>query len=186
MSEYLQELGEALLGLDYAIGGAVAQAMHGYGRMTSDIDVFVQKEGARAVLKALRGRGFVIEPIHDSMHYAAHLPRFEHLYPEVRVDILVAHADPEWSAVALPNELTFQGVKLRVMPVELLALTRFYSTEPRHRADLAQLLERRLFDVTATTRILRRMDTESATAWHELLKELRTPIPARPRPRRSR
>lgn len=185
MREYIQQIAGSLIDLDYAIGGAVAQALYGYGRMSTDVDVFVTPEDARAALEKMKCDGWLVEMMAPEIHYSACLPKYRHLYPEVRVDLLVASSDPEWSGASLPHNIDFEGTRVQVMPPELLALTRFYSSEPKHRGDLEQLLQRKLFDVTSATRILNRMDPESVRAWRSLVRELSQPHVPRPRPRRS-
>lgn len=186
MREYILATAKALHEHDYCFAGAVAQAFYGYARMTADVDVFVTPEVAYVVLRALRTAGFIVDVMAESTHYAAHLPSWAHLYPEVRVDVLVASSDPEWSAAKLPCEMTFEGAKVHVMPAELLALSRFYSDEPRHKQDLAELLSRQLFDPAAAARIMARMDRDSLHAWKETVRELSTKTQAPRRPLRAR
>lgn len=185
MREYIQQVASSLATLDYAIGGAVAQALYGYGRMSPDVDVFVTPEHAGAALHELKLHGWQVEVMAPHIHYSAYLPKYRHLYPEVRVDLLVASSDPEWSGATLSNEVDFDGTWVKVLPAELLALTRFYSSEPKHRGDLEQLLQRKLFDVSSATRILSRMDPESVRAWRSMVRELLQPPNPRPRPRRA-
>ena len=48
-------------GIDYAIVGAVALAIHGAPRATTDVDLLVQPDSLEPVLESARGCGFRIE-----------------------------------------------------------------------------------------------------------------------------
>jgi hypothetical protein len=50
-------------GLPYALAGAVALAVHGVPRATTDIDLLVARPDLDPVLEVARGRGFVIEAL---------------------------------------------------------------------------------------------------------------------------
>lgn len=60
-SELLVELERQ--GVQYAIAGAVALAIHGVPRATTDIDLLVRPAAVPAVLEAARARGFDIEAL---------------------------------------------------------------------------------------------------------------------------
>jgi hypothetical protein len=46
------------LGIPYAIAGGMALFMHGYQRMTVDVDILVAKEDLKRIHEALEGRGY--------------------------------------------------------------------------------------------------------------------------------
>lgn len=46
------------LGIPYAIAGGMALFMHGYRRMTEDVDILVAKEDIKRIHEALEGRGY--------------------------------------------------------------------------------------------------------------------------------
>ena len=48
-------------GLDYAIAGAIALAIHGAPRATSDIDLLVLPDALESILAVARSRGFNVE-----------------------------------------------------------------------------------------------------------------------------
>lgn len=171
-------------GIDWAIGGAIAQTIHGYERATTDLDVFVHVGQYKLALASLRGAGMQIETLMPEIHYAAHLPKYASLYPEVRIDVLVPSDDPEWSAVAVPDEVDFEGLKLNVFPVVLLALTRFYSDQARHAHDLAALVQLKLFDPREAREILTAMDPERLPEWEALMVSLAAPKLPRQKPNR--
>ncbi|MBK9259001.1 MAG: nucleotidyltransferase family protein [Polyangiaceae bacterium] len=47
------------LGIPYAIAGGMALFMHGYQRMTVDVDILVSKEDIKRIHEALEGRGYL-------------------------------------------------------------------------------------------------------------------------------
>jgi hypothetical protein len=49
--------------IPYAVAGAIALAIHGVPRATTDIDLLVRPEDLEAVRKVARGRGFTIEAL---------------------------------------------------------------------------------------------------------------------------
>jgi hypothetical protein len=51
----------SLAGVEYAVCGGVALAIHGYPRFTKDIDLLVREEDLDAVRKAVAARGFTVE-----------------------------------------------------------------------------------------------------------------------------
>jgi hypothetical protein len=48
-------------GVDYALCGGLAVALHGHVRATRDIDVMIRRDDFDAARAALRGRGFVLD-----------------------------------------------------------------------------------------------------------------------------
>jgi hypothetical protein len=50
-------------GIPYAIAGAVALAVHGVPRATTDLDLLVQPGDVEAVLAAARARGFTVQAL---------------------------------------------------------------------------------------------------------------------------
>lgn len=47
------------LGIPYAIAGGMALFMHGYRRMTEDVDILVAREDIKRIHEALEGRGYL-------------------------------------------------------------------------------------------------------------------------------
>lgn len=50
-------------GIDYAVVGAIALAVHGAPRATTDIDLLIRPEDLAAAMAAARTRGFTIEAL---------------------------------------------------------------------------------------------------------------------------
>ena len=57
----IQALGDR--GIEYALVGAIALAVHGAPRATTDIDLLVRRESLEAILEQTRERGFLFEAL---------------------------------------------------------------------------------------------------------------------------
>src|SRR3972149_7199740 len=148
----------------YAIGGAVGMATYGYARQTSDVDLFIDDSARMAVLRALKRRGFRVTPIFDGLHYTAQWP--DEKDPEARIDILVPFDDPDWSAVAAPDQAIMEGLAFQVFPPELLVLSKFYGVDnPQYLADIYKMLHRAAFDPILARKYLVEMDPEKVPEW---------------------
>ena len=169
----------------YAIGGAIAQIPCGYSRATSDVDVFLSENYVPKAMRSLRERGFKIREIFDGIHYTAHHPQYADLYPEVRMDLLVPFDDPEWSAVQAPNTAEIAGSVVSVFPPALLALTRFYSEQPRHLQDLAAMINVGGFSLEEARSILQRTDPERLSEWDAVVVSMSKRAKGRRRPQRK-
>lgn len=73
------------LGADWAIGGAVAMAAHGYVRATQDVDLFIGDDARDDLLTALKAHRLPMVPAMEPFHYAI-VPDRRH--PDARVDLL--------------------------------------------------------------------------------------------------
>ncbi len=148
----------ALDDLDWAVGGAVAMAFHGYSRHTDDLDVFFHGDDVNRVLFALRKAGVVFATIADPYHYAI----FPDLtQPDRRIDLLFAWDDAESDAIAFPDERTVEvaGAQrtVKYFPLLLLVACKLQSNRPRDNDDVARMYERGLFDPGQARVILDRL-----------------------------
>src|SRR5688500_375479 len=69
-------------GIPYAVAGAMALNIHGYERMTSDVDVLLTRDGLAALKAAALGRGYLekfpgSKGLRDTIH-------------NVTIDVLIA------------------------------------------------------------------------------------------------
>jgi hypothetical protein len=168
----------------YAIGGAVAMAAHGYARYTSDVDLFVDEDSRAKVLRALRAQGLSVEPVFEGIHYVARRPGA--LDPELRIDVLVPYDDPDWSAVAAPDEATISGLTFSVFPPELLVLSKFYGVDnPQYLADIFKMHHRGAFNATLARRYLSEMDPDKVPEWDAMIVDLDRPRAPSKKPRRK-
>ena len=109
------------LGVDYAVGGAVAMAAYGYRRNTSDVNLFAHEDDQPRILRALRAGGATeIEEVFRPFHYVARNP--EHDNPEIRIDVLFPASDPELSAIEFPERHEAYGKDRRTQRPSQLAI----------------------------------------------------------------
>jgi hypothetical protein len=153
-----------LAGVDWAIGGAGAMALHGYHRETQDLDVFFHGRDVARVLREVRKVWPKVATIADPYHFAIFPDLTE---PDRRIDLLFAWDDAESDAVEFPDEtdLTIDGVSYHIQyfPVLLLVACKLLSDRPRDHEDVRRLHERGLFDPVEEREILRRLgDDEDA------------------------
>ena len=122
----------------YAIGGAIALRAHGIIRETRDLDVFLGDESVHAIFESFRRRGFVIEPVHEPIHYWAFLPKYRRHLPYLVVDLLVSESEPESSALRSPARKRVEAWIVPVFPATELAAAKFL--DPKGRDDVGRLL----------------------------------------------
>lgn len=155
----------------YAIGGAVAMAVRGYARYTSDVDVFLLERSRGPVFRALRAAGLKVTEVAGPSHYIVMLPQHGG-DPEVRIDLLVAIDDPEESAIELADKLvvTDGGVSFNIVERDLLAVMKFYAGRAGDIADLSALHARGAFDVQKARNIVSHIaNTETVKEWDDMI-----------------
>lgn len=150
--------------LDWAIGGAVAMAFHGYSRHTEDLDVFFRGRDVNRVLHGLRSRGVRFATIADPFHYAI-FPDLTN--PDRRIDLLFAWDDVESDALAFPDQreilLGGEALQVPVFPLLLLVAAKVRSDRPRDHDDVARMAERGLFLPAQARQILERLGEDDDT-----------------------
>lgn len=118
------------VGIEYAVCGGVALAIHGHPRFTKDIDILIRPEDLPRALAAAATRGFVLEggkltfhtgtPDERSM-FRVSRAQGTHL---LTLDLLLAGAndDPVWAS---RRTVEFQGRRVGVVSREgLIAMKR--------------------------------------------------------------
>jgi hypothetical protein len=170
------------LGIDYAIGGALAMAAHGYVRNTRDVDLFVKEENRGTVLRALRAAGLSVSDVFRPHHFIALKP--EHGDPDIRIDILVPAGEPDLSAIEWPDRLPIfkGGDPLNVVEPHLLAMMKFYSDRDDDEYDLKQMYTRGLFEPDAVRRMIESIDEDALVEWDALIAKFRKRRISRPKP----
>jgi predicted nucleotidyltransferase len=110
-------------GIDYAVIGGIASAVHGRPRRSDDVDVFVRRRDAEPVLQALAGAGFATQKTFP-----------EWLYKGTRDGVLIdvifrAHETMYLDDAMLERvrEAEFEGERLRVVSAEDLLLMKVAS-----------------------------------------------------------
>lgn len=169
----------------YAIGGAVGMAVYGYARQTSDVDLFIDDSARTAVLVALKRRGFRVTPIFDGLHYVAQWP--DEQDPDARIDVLVPFDDPDWSAVAAPDQAEMNGLVFQVFPAELLVLSKFYGVDnPQYLADIYKMFHRAAFNPSLARKYLAEMDPEKVPEWDTMIAGIERPRVQSQKPKRRK
>jgi hypothetical protein len=174
------------LGVDYAIGGALAMASHGYSRQTSDVDLFVAEKDRGKVLHALRAAGLHVSDVMRPHHYIAEKP--EHSDdPDARIDVMVPAGEPDITAIEWPDRraIVSGGAKLNVVEANLLAMMKFYSDRDDDERDLKQLYERGIFEPDKVRKMIASIDNEDGdevAAWDATIASFHRKRRSRPRP----
>ena len=135
------------LGVEYAIGGALAMAAAGYARHTKDVDLFVVEKDRFKVLRALRRAGLDVISVFEPHHYAAYLPG-HHDDLEVRIDVMVPADEPDLSAIEYPERkaLTKGGHEFNVVIPDLLAVMKYHSDREKDEDDFRAMYRHATFD----------------------------------------
>ncbi len=161
--------------VSYAIGGAVAMALYGVRRQTMDVDVFFPQEAKANALEAIRKIGYHIEPIGAPFLYAAY-PPWETSDREIRVDLLFPEDDPELTAIQTAEAVEIsEETTVPVFSPLMLTLSRLYSDQPRHLADLQMMFDRGLIPVKEVVLILQEHDPEMLTEFRRFLDKVTGP-----------
>lgn len=161
------------LDADWAIGGAVAMAAHGFERATMDIDLFIGDDVREEFLARLEQRGLDAEPLFEPSHYSL-VP--DRAVEDVRVDLLFPASAPETLAIMAARRENVAGKELPVWPLEHIAAAKFM-TDPhidpvRARKDAADLEELRVRGMLDVARIERVLDDCRDAAARERLFDL--------------
>lgn len=128
-------------GIPYAIAGALALGVHGYVRVTEDVDVLLTREGLAELKRRYLGLGYVEQfPGSKGLRDPQH---------NVKIDVLIAGdfpGDGKPKPVAFPdpaNVVTVRGERFAVVPLEKVIELKLASgmTAPHRLKDLADVLE---------------------------------------------
>jgi hypothetical protein len=128
-------------GIPYAIAGALALGVHGYVRLTEDVDVLLTREGLAELKRRFLGLGYVEQFAGSKgLRDAAH---------GVKVDVLIAGdfpGDGKPKPVAFPDPaqvVVERGARFAVLPLEKVVELKLASgmTAAHRLRDLADVLE---------------------------------------------
>ena len=149
-------------GIDFVLIGALALALHGYSRMTVDIDVLIAREGLEKFHDLLIGRGYI--PAFPGARRS-----IRETENRVRIDMVLAG---EYPGDGKPKEIAFPSPEqaktlvsgMPVVPLETLIELKLASgiSAPHRALDLA--------DVIALIRA-RSLDAELAEHLHPVVRE---------------
>lgn len=153
---------------EWAVGGAVAMAAHGYKRDTEDIDIFAGDDVREDLFAHLKEKRIDVDEIVPEIHYTA-IP--DPSRPEVRVDFLFPSAEPDVSAIMNPARARLGRHEMPVWPMHLIVASKLLSTRDKDAFDLGELRNRGLVDADAVVRVLQEMrEREAITRLRELMK----------------
>jgi predicted nucleotidyltransferase len=133
--------------LPYVAIGGIASSLHGRGRCTGDIDLFVKPDDARAVLRALAAAGFDTDELNPQWLFKA-------TRAGVLVDVLFkAHGDIylDDEMLARAEMKAFHGVGVRIAPPEDILVMKALAHDeetPRHWHDALAIIAARPLDWT--------------------------------------
>jgi hypothetical protein len=126
--------------IPYAIAGAMALGVHGFERVTTDVDVLLTRDGLARLKSAYLGRGYV-----EKFPGSKGLRDTEH---NVAIDVLIAgdfpgDGLPKPVAFPDPQSAAIEGERYRVLPLPTLVELKLASglTAPHRLKDLADVLE---------------------------------------------
>jgi hypothetical protein len=170
--------------LPYAVIGATALGIRGLARFTADLDVVVAREDAYSALRVLDDAGFAVDV--DVDENAEPEAMYVMRYGTGQVDLLVASAEPESTAIAEASEATVFGIEAPVATLEHLVLMYLYSNQPRHLGDMARIVVETSVDLRAVERYLAEVHPEMLPVLRARVEAARHPPPAPRRPPRRK
>ena len=145
--DFFEELKQLIMelegrGIDYALCGGVALAIHGAPRATQDIDILLRPEDIDRLREAARARGFTLEALPMDFASGVTIQRFTKPFAgqPLMLDVLFAVGPVErpW-ATRLAAE--FEGGVVRVVSREGLIALKLTSARPQDIADVQRLEE---------------------------------------------
>jgi len=141
----LQQLIAALesAGLDYAICGGVALAVHGVPRATQDIDILLRPEDMARLREAARGCGFVLESLPMDFSGGVTIQRFTKLVnaQPLMLDVLLVTEPLERVWATRQRAPLEGGGVLSVVSREGLITLKLAAGRPQDVADVKRLEE---------------------------------------------
>ena len=148
------------LKIGFAAVGGFALGLRGSPRFTSDLDLVVEPERWKEVVRAFRSAGFKPNP--EGPGISEFMARFVHPKSHFGVDLLFAVGDPEESAREMATEERIFGTKIPVARTEFLLWMYLLSDDPQHFADATRLVKGGLVDVKKVARMLREAGDDAA------------------------
>jgi acetolactate synthase regulatory subunit len=140
----LKELTAALEagGVDYALCGGVALAIHGVSRATQDIDLLLRPEDLERFRELIRARGFTLESLPMDFASGITVQRFTKLVADqhLMLDVLLVRGvlTRIWDA---RQSAEYEGGPVHVVSREGLIALKLASARPQDLADVQRLQE---------------------------------------------
>ena len=129
-------------GIDYALCGGVALAIHGVPRATQDIDLLLRPENLARLRDAIRGCGFTLESLPMDFASGITIQRFTKLVDgqPLMLDILLVSGALEnvWASRQCAE---YEGGPVRVVSREGLITLKLAAARPQDLVDVKRLQE---------------------------------------------
>jgi hypothetical protein len=131
-------------GVDYALCGGVALAIHGVPRATQDIDLLVRPEDLASLRRVARACGFNLESLPMDFSSGVTIQRFTKLIDgqPLMLDALLVGAPLE-RAWAGRQTAEIEGGRMRVVSREALISLKLAAGRPQDLVDVQRLQETR-------------------------------------------
>lgn len=145
--DFFEELKDLVLalqgrGVDYALCGGVALAIHGAPRATQDIDILLRPEDIDRLREAARGCGFTLESSPMDFASGISIQRFTKLIEGQPLMLDVLFVGPLLESVwAGRQSVEFDGGKLSVVSKEGLITLKLAAARPQDLVDIKRLQE---------------------------------------------
>ncbi len=129
-------------GVDYALCGGVALAIHGAPRATQDIDLLLRPEDLGRLRQVVTPLGFTLESLPMDFASGITIQRFTKLIGDqpLMLDLLFV-AGPTERVWAGRQSAAFEGGTIRVVSREGLVALKLAAGRPQDLADVARLQE---------------------------------------------
>jgi hypothetical protein len=129
-------------GIDYALCGGVALAIHGAPRATQDIDLLLRPEDIDALRTVARGCGFTLESFPMDFASGLTIQRFTKLIGTVPLMLDVLFVAGALEKVWADRQVVpFQGGNVRVVSRDGLIALKLAAGRPQDVADIKRLEE---------------------------------------------
>jgi hypothetical protein len=129
-------------GLDYALCGGVALAIHGVPRATQDIDLLLRPENLARLRDAIRGCGFTLESLPMDFASGITIQRFTKLIDgqPLMLDVLLV-SDALETVWASRQHAEYEGGPVHVVSREGLITLKLAAARPQDLVDVQRLQE---------------------------------------------
>jgi hypothetical protein len=122
-------------GIDHALIGGLAVALHGYPRATVDVDLLVRDEDRVELVEVLTAAGFICDEVNDEMAHFSGLGT---------VDCLFAHRETSLKMLANAKPIDQSGIDIveveDIIGLKIQAYVNDPSRQWKDQADIAELL----------------------------------------------
>jgi hypothetical protein len=131
-----------LHGIDYALCGGVALAIHGAPRATQDIDLLLHREDLGALVRVREELGFTLESLPMDFASGIRIQRFTKIIEGQPFMLDVLLVTPALAAIFASRLIVaFEGGRLQVVSREGLITLKLAAARPQDLVDIQRLQE---------------------------------------------